>query len=80
MTGIGQFRAAMALYQDGSFLEPFGMNPTLQQDQTMYVGVFLLDTLLPQVIDHVATLSNFLEAKDPKLKFWLGLLRNGKNF
>ena len=59
----------MALYQDGSFLQPFGLEPTLDQDQenflkhfsvfnleqvqkiikTMYVGVFLLDKLLPEV-------------------------------
>ena len=45
VTGIGRFRAAMALYEDGSFLTPFGLNPILQHDQTMYIGVFLLDKM-----------------------------------
>ena len=35
----------MALYEDGSFLTPFGLNPILQHDQTMYIGVFLLDKI-----------------------------------
>ena len=45
MTGVGEFRAAMALYQDGSFLNPFGLHPVMNHDDTMYIGVFLLDKM-----------------------------------
>lgn len=45
MSGFGQFRAAMALYSDGSFLSPISAQPSIRHDDILFVGVFLVDPM-----------------------------------
>uniref|UniRef100_H2YAS9 ZP domain-containing protein n=1 Tax=Ciona savignyi TaxID=51511 RepID=H2YAS9_CIOSA len=40
--GVGEFRAAMALYTDNTYLTAYSSPPVMQPDETLYVGVTLV--------------------------------------
>ena len=36
--GVGEFRAAMAIYEDSSYLNAFNSPPTVDAEETLYIG------------------------------------------
>ena len=38
--GAGEFRAAMAIYEDASYLSAYTSPPIVDADETLYIGKF----------------------------------------
>lgn len=47
--GIGEFKVAMSLYTDATYRTPYVDPPTLQPDETLFVGVNIVNEASPEV-------------------------------